>query len=42
MGYPAVETIQIDQPVKSNGVYTCPSGETFVPVVPGPATAGMP
>jgi hypothetical protein len=30
-----ISQITIDSPVESGGVYSCPSGQTFVSVVPG-------
>ena len=36
-GYEAVQYVSVDQAIYSNGVYTCPQGETFVSIVPGPA-----
>jgi hypothetical protein len=35
-----VNGVSLDQPVLSNGVYTCPQGETFVSIVPQPTQAG--
>ena len=29
-----VSSVSLDQPQLANGVYQCPQGETFVPVVP--------
>ena len=29
-----VDSVSIDQPVLSSGVYTCPQGDTFVSIVP--------
>jgi hypothetical protein len=37
-GYAAVAYVSIDQAVYAHGVYTCPQGETFVSIVPGPAS----
>ena len=35
-----IDAISIDQPVLSNGVYTCPQGDTFVSIVPQAASHG--
>lgn len=35
-----VDGVSIDQPVLSDGVYTCPQGDTFVSIVPQPARSG--
>jgi hypothetical protein len=32
------DQVSIDQPVSTNGVTTCPSGDTFVPVTPSATT----
>lgn len=32
----AVEYVTIDQAIYDHGVYTCPQGDTFVSIVPGP------
>lgn len=37
-GYNWVQTVTIDPPQISNGVYQCPQGETFVTIQPLPAT----
>lgn len=29
-----IDSLSIDQPILSNGVYTCPQGDTFVSTVP--------
>jgi hypothetical protein len=34
-----VDGISLDQPVLSDGVYTCPQGDTFVSIVPQPTQA---
>jgi hypothetical protein len=35
-----IDSMTVDQAVSTNGVYTCPQGDTFVSVVPQPSTAG--
>jgi hypothetical protein len=35
-GYAAVAYVSIDQAIYDHGVYTCPQGDTFVSIVPGP------
>ncbi len=32
-----LNSVTIDQAVYDHGVYTCPQGDTFVSIVPGPA-----
>lgn len=36
-----INSLEIDPPVVQDGVYTCPNGDSFVSVVPNPATTGV-
>lgn len=38
--YNWVSSVSIDAPVLSNGVFTCPQGDTFTSIVPQPAPSG--